>query len=146
MIEKPNRDESLGVSGHVGENERKAVLDVLGKMLMETRDRSIIHWDQMLSGKRPYAPWERVKLKFPNLDDSSLDLLRSVIPHVIDTCIYNLLAELDASHSNGVRISVTYNGKTYPDVARISWGLVGEPMSEEGWLVRFSKQRFEQPI
>jgi hypothetical protein len=136
----------------IPEGERRAVLDLVGKLFIEARDDSIGHWDRLLAPTGPTGPrphghpqWERVKRRFPDMDERTREIVRDVLPHIIDTFLYNLLYGFDA-HASEIQLAVKHNGKTFPNIARISWGLPGEPMSEEGWLVRFSKQRFEDPI
>ncbi len=125
------------------EKHRKAALDVFGKMLMTTRDTAIVQWDQILAGQRQYAPWNRLLRKIPVMDKRSLEIIREVLPHIIDTVLYCLLADLDATQA--VRISVALEEGVVADVARESWGLAAEPTGDNGWLARFSGQRFEQP-
>lgn len=143
MTNEPDRNAAPDLFGNISEADRKTALDVFGKMLMETRDTAIIQWDQILAGKRRYAPWERLLDKFPDLDECSREVVREVLPHIVDTFIYCLLADLDASQA--VRVSVASGNDSISNLARISWGLAAEPVGDDGWLVRFSKQRFEQP-
>lgn len=144
MTHESDRNAAPDLFGNVSEATRKAALDVFGRFLMETRDTAIVQWDQTLSGVRRYEPWERLLDRFPNVDARSRDLLREVFPHVIDTFLYCLLSDLDATRA--VQVSVSLDDKMIGNVARLSWGLAAEPAGEEGWLVRFSKQRFEQPF
>ena len=131
------------IFGELDESTRKAALDVLGGLLIEARDTAIVQWDQILDGSRKYAPWERIRQRLPELEIRSRDAIREALPHIVDTFLYCLLSELDASRN--VRVSILLNGATIEDAARKSWGLAAEPAGEHGWLTRFSKQRFEQP-
>lgn len=126
------------------EEERKKALDAFGWLLMSTRDLAILQWDQILAHKRNYAPWQRLVKKFGELDDRSLEIVSEVLPHIVDTVIYCFLADIDASQA--VKVSVISNGSEIKDVARLSDGLPAEPVSDNGWLVRFARQRFEQPF
>jgi hypothetical protein len=143
MTNESNANAAPNPFGKLSEADRKAALDVFGRFMIEARDTAIIQWHQILDGKREYAPWERVLRKFPEFDERCRDVVRTVIPHIVDTFMYCLLADLDASQS--VRVSVTLDSQTVADVARASWGLPAEPTGAQGWLVRFSQQRFEQP-
>ena len=117
-------------------------LDVAGRMLMKSRDRAVVQWDQMLAGKRQYGPWERIRERRPDLDAAQIEVIREIVPHVIDTAMYCFLSELDAS--DFVRL-VVEEGGTMHDVAHESSGLPAEPCGERGWLARFAKQRYEEP-
>lgn len=142
MTDEQNRNVAPDLFGNISEADRKAALDIFGRLLMETRDAAILHWDEVLGGEK-YPPWDRLLCKYPNLDKRCRDVLREALPHIVDTVLYRLLADLDASQA--VQVSVALEGQAYTNLARLSWGLPGEPTGEDGWLVRFSKQRFEQP-
>jgi len=144
MNTQPDRNVAPNLFGDISEADRNASLDEVGKLLIAARDRVITQWDQIIAGNRKYAPWERVVREFPNLDQHSRGIARAVLPHIVDSFLYCLLAELDASQT--VRVSVMSGNQVVTNnVARISWGLPAEPTGEKGWLARFSKQRFEQP-
>jgi len=134
--------EALGFKS-MSEASRKAALDVFGALLMESRDTAIVQWDQILSGKRKYAPWERLRSRVPNLDNQLREVVGAVLPHIVDSFLYCLLSDLEASQS--VRVATRVGTEVVQDVARASDGLPAEPTGENGWLERFSKQRFEQP-
>lgn len=143
MTEEPTR-KAASLFGDITEADRIAALDLFGKMLIEARDRAILQWDHNIDGMGHYPPWERLLRKFPDLDERSREIIKEVLPHVVDTFMYCLLDGLE-SHSTTIRVSVLLENGTIPDLHRISWGLPAEPTGENGWLVRFSKQRFEQP-
>ena len=88
----------------MSEAERRAALDVFGRLLMGARDLAIGQWDQILEGKRRYGPWERIIRKFPDLDDHTREMIKEALPHMVDTFIYCLLADLDATRD--VQVSV----------------------------------------
>jgi hypothetical protein len=142
MKTDPERESAQGPFGNISEAERRAALDAFGQMLMNTRDASILHWDAVLAGGR-YPPWDRLLRRCPELDERSREVLREALPHIVDSVLYHLLADLEASQA--VRVSVMLENKTFANIARLSWGLPAEPAGDDGWLVRFSKQRFEQP-
>ena len=123
-------------------NEERAV-DLFGRLLMRSRDAAIEQWDGIIAGCRRYAPWDRLVSRFPDLTERDLELLRALVPNVVDTAYYWLLADLDASEA--VRIVVTTTDGAVHDAATESWGLAAEPTGENGWLKRFSKERFEEP-
>jgi hypothetical protein len=129
----------------MGTQEEKEALDIFGRMMMEARDRAILQWDQLLTESgRKYPPWERVVKSTPGLTDEHREVLRKTLPHIVDTMLGCLLAELDWNQQ--VRISVETTHGVVDDLPRHSSGFTAEPCGEDGWLVRFSKQRFEQPI
>jgi hypothetical protein len=118
-------------------------LDAAGRLIIKSRDRAIVQWDQIISGIRTYGPWERILAKVPELSASHREAIQSVLPHIVDTVFYCFLAELDASDSVKL-MAATVDGVEH-DVAFESSNLPAEPCGENGWLVRFAKQRFEQP-
>ncbi len=142
MTSESDRRPAGNLFGNINEADRKAALDAFGEFLMKTRDAAIRHWDQLLSGGK-YPPWERLLHRYPDLDERSLEIVRETLPHIVDTVLYRFLADLDASRK--VRISVVLEDREFADIARLSWGLAAEPVGDEGWLARFSKERFEQP-
>ena len=143
MNDQPDRKDEFGSFDEISEADRKAALDIFGKTLIESRDTAVTQWDQILTSKRHYPAWERLRSRYPDLDGQSREILREALPHAIDTFMYCLLDQLDGSRT--VRVSVTLESGMVIDVARASWGLAAEPTTDEGWLVRFSKQRFDQP-
>ena len=143
MTDDANEGSGSDTFGGMSDAERRVALDIFGRFLMATRDLAVEQWDQILAGKRKYSPWERLVGKSPDLDDRAREAIHEVLPHIVDTFIYCLLADLDASTS--VRVSVESEGVTYSSIARLSWGFPAEPAGNNGWLARFSKQRFEQP-
>jgi hypothetical protein len=130
--------------GDMTEADRIAALDIFGRMVIEARDRAILQWDHILDKDSQYPPWVRFMRKFPNLDKGSREIVKEALPHIVDTFMYCLLDELEAT-SPKVRVSVSLNNETIADIHRISWGLPSEPTGDDGWLARFSKQRYEQP-
>jgi hypothetical protein len=130
--------------GSISEADRRAVLDLFGKMVLDARDRAVLQWDQILSGTRKDASWERLLHKFPDLDVRSREMVKEILPNAVDTFMYCLLANLDGPEQ-AVQISVAIGDTMVENIARLSWGLPAEPAGDDGWLARFSKQRFEQP-
>jgi hypothetical protein len=112
-------------------------------LLIESRDHAILQWDQILEGKRKYPPWERLLDRLSHLDERTSEVLKAALPHMIDTFMYCLLDLLDGSKT--VHVSVDLENRTITNLARASWGLAAEPTGNDGWLARFSKQRFEDP-
>src|SRR5689334_9892566 len=94
----------------VAEELEREALDIFGRMLMEVRDDTITQWDQLILGAgRRYPPWQRLLETTTDLNESHFDLLRKVLPHVVDTVLYCLLAALDWKQN--IHISVeTPNG------------------------------------
>src|SRR5688572_782932 len=124
----------------MGSQEEKEALDIFGQMLMEVRDWAIRQWDRILvSPDAKYPPWERLVKATPGLAEEHLGVLRKALPHIVDTVLYSLLAELDANEQ--VRISVETPNGVIDNLPQHSWGFPAEPCGENGWLVRFSKQR-----
>ena len=143
MNDNSQQNHSTGPCGDLCEADRKAALDIFGKLLMEVRDNTIRHWDRICADKTKYAPWDRLTRKFPDLDERTREIIGNALPHIVDYYIYRLLAGIDANEA--VRVSVITEAITVTNIARVSWGLPAEPAGDDGWLQRFSKERFEQP-
>jgi hypothetical protein len=129
----------------VGGKEGKEALDIFGRMLMAVRDSAIVQWDQIIEGsRRKYPPWERLEKATPGLTAEHREVLYKALPHIVDTVLYCLLAELDANQQ--VRVSVETSKGVIDNLPQKSWGFPAEPCGPNGWLERFSTQRFEQPL
>jgi len=144
MTGGPDNNAAPSSFGEVDETTRKAALDALGSVLIAARDDAVVQWDQILSGMRQYAPWERLLQKTPQLEEHCRHAIYDTIPHIVDTFLYCLLAELDAK-AQSIQVCAIVGDTVVRNVARKSWGLPAEPAGDDGWLARFSKQRFEQP-
>ncbi len=143
MTNQPDPNQAPDLFGEIREADRRGALDAFGKLLMKTRDAAIHTWDEILAGGK-YPPWERLLGRFPDLDERCRQVIREAIPHIADTFMYCLLSNLDGP-SQPVQVSVSFGNEMIPNIARLSWGLPAEPTGNDGWLVRFSKERFEQP-
>jgi hypothetical protein len=145
MTNKASDGYAKGPFGAISESDRIAALDIFGKFLMECRDSAISQCDGTLQGRGKYPPWERFKARHPDLDQRAIELIKEAFPQMMDTFMYCLLGGLDA-RAHTVKVSIESGNISVPNLARISWHLAGEPTAEDGWFVRFSKQRFELPI
>lgn len=143
MTNQPEPNAAPDLFGNIPEADRRAVLDTFGAMLMHTRDAAIQTWDGILAGGT-YPPWERLLRKHPDIGERCREVISEAIPHIVDTFMYCLLSNLDGPDQS-VQVSVAFRNAMVANIARLSWGLPAEPTGNDGWLVRFSKERFEQP-
>lgn len=144
MTEDADSNAAPNLFGPISEADRRAALDIVGRTLIAARDAAVLQWDQIIAGTRKYGPWERIRAAMPAIDDRSVELLKAAIPNVVDTFMYCLLAALDGNQS--VDVAVKVEGRRFENVTRLSWGLAAEPTGNDGWLRRFSRQRFDQPV
>jgi hypothetical protein len=142
MTNESDENPAPELFGKISERNRKAALDLLGTMIIEARDRAVRQWD-MIVVEGGYPPWDRLLQRHRDMDEHTREVIGETIPHIVDSFMYYLLDELEASKN--VRVAVELPEMTVEDISRVSWGLAGEPTTEDGWLVRFCKERFEQP-
>lgn len=111
------------------------ILDSFGKLLVErVRDRSIFIHEKILSGEM--GSKESISLYESAKKDPNKKLISDCIISAIDETIHHFLwmieqyEEFDLVYRDGDKIT---------SLRDISDGLCGEPLTEEGWIARFSK-------
>src|SRR5436190_1202270 len=119
MTNNPN----LGPSsfGNISETDRKRALDVFGQLIIEARDTTIRQWDGIVEGKGHYPPWDRLLQRHPEMDAQTREIIKEVVPHIVDSFMYCLLDELDGNQR--VRVAVELDETMVEDISQISWGL-----------------------
>lgn len=118
------------------------VLNYFGKILMaEVRDETITSWDMMLNGKMKGITAQQVREKIAGFSDEQLEVLTWLIPKITDTCLHNLLVMLEQNDEVKVFLN---DGKINTDIKEISDGLECELYTEDGWIKRFSKERYDE--
>lgn len=122
---------------------RKQALDHFGELLMQkVRDESIEQWDKILDGRMhdPFA--QRVRDSLAEFDAHQLEVLRWLVPQVVDVTLHHLLWMFDQTRS--VDVAVKTPEGIVPSIRDVSDGLAGEPHGDHGWISRFSKERHEE--
>jgi hypothetical protein len=113
-------------------------LDEFGKIFIsEVRDRSIEDVDMSISGT--YRSKRAIELtqQFSSLDKNSKEFIKRIIPFAIDYCLNNFL-EMFEEHEE---LLLGMEGK---DLCKISDGLSGELYTEDGWIQKYTTQRYEE--
>jgi hypothetical protein len=121
----------------------KRPLDYFGEVLMQkVRDEAIDDWDRIITGgmKSPRAQMVYNKIIEENPD--SVELLKWIIPKIVDTTLHHLLCTLE--QEEGIVIKVISDDEQVESIRDVSDGLAGELYTEDGWITRFSKQRYEE--
>jgi len=119
-------------------------LDKFGKTLMsKVRDSAIRNWDMILDGRMKGDMANNIRQELSTFSDEQRELVYRLIPNIVDTTLHYLLWAIEQEHSIEVIQSLDNNDRA--DVAEISDGLPGELYTKEGWIERFSTQRYEEP-
>jgi len=120
-------------------------LDQFGQMLMENaRDMAIKELDANLkaSGHALSTKLVQAILKTKELDTD--EKLQKIIPIAVDTTLHYLLWMFE--NEMKLKISLETSSDVIPDISGISDGLSGEIFGSKGWIVRFSKERFDEAL
>lgn len=118
------------------------ILDYFGKILItEVRDETITNWNMMLSGKMRGINAQQVRDKISIFNDEQLDVLKWLMPKIIDSSLHNLLLMIE--QNDAIKVEVN-DGQKDNDIKEISDGLEGELYTEDGWISRFSKERYDE--
>lgn len=118
------------------------ILDYFGKMLISSvRDETITSWDMILNGKMKGITAQQVREKMSNFNDEQIEVLRWLIPKITDSSLHNLLVMFE--QNDEIKIEV-YDGQKNNDIKQISDGLEGELYTDDGWIKRFSKERYDE--
>ena len=113
------------------------VLNDFGKIFIrDVRDRTIEDIDSLISGK--YKTQKSINLSniFSSLDSSSKSFFNEIIPIIVDYCLNNMLEMFEQNED----IELIMKNQ---DLTSISDGLAGELYTEDGWIQKFSNQRYD---
>ncbi|WP_430510840.1 epimerase [Gottfriedia solisilvae] len=110
-------------------------LDLFGKLLMNNiRDEAIDDWERIIEGKMRDEESQNI---YKMLSDNERELVKSLIPKIVDTTIHHLLWTIEQEEFIKVKVN---DGTQYRNINKISDGLAGELYTEDGWISRFSKK------
>ena len=116
----------------------KKALDLFGKILIQRiRDETIEEWYETVDGKKKGITAEKIQKLLASFNDEQLDVLRQLIPEIVDTTLHYLLWTLE--QENSINVSVEIGGEMSPSIRDVSDGLAGELYSEDGWIAKYSK-------
>jgi hypothetical protein len=120
----------------------KNALDYFGELLMSgVRDETISSWDMIVNGKMKGITAQQVMEKISSFNEEQIEVLKWLIPKVTDSCLHNLLTTIEQNDELKVTIS---EGQIDTNIKQISDGLEGELYTEDGWITRFSKERYDE--
>lgn len=118
------------------------ILDYFGKMLMlDVRDRTIRNWDMILDGKMKGSAAQQVRDKLLNFNREQIEVLKWLIPQIVDLNLHNFLAMVE--EHNEIKVEIC-DRETNNNINEISDGLAGELYTEDGWIKRFSQKRYDE--
>ena len=113
-------------------------VELFGKILIsEVRDETISSLDMMISGKMQGVTAKAIREKLVSFDKEQLEVLEWLLPKVVDLNLHNMLFMLE-EHDN---ITVVVDNE---DIKSTSDGLAGELYTEDGWISKFSNERYQE--
>ncbi|MBU3218407.1 hypothetical protein LL033_23505 [Clostridium estertheticum] len=116
------------------------ILDYFGnKLIKEVRDVTIASWDMMLNGKMKGITAQQFSDKISAFNDEQLEVLKWLIPKITDLSLHSLLVMIE--QNDEIKVAV-YDGQKDNDIKENSDGLEGELYTEDGWINKFSKERY----
>lgn len=121
-----------------GENKMdNNVLDKFGKIFIdEVRDYTMDIMELILNGKMGGLVVDEIKSKISEFDKEDKEVISMIVSEAITTCMHHMLVMCEQHEE----IQLLYNSK---DLDEESDGLCGELYTEDGWIYRFSKQKYK---
>lgn len=114
------------------------ILSRFGEILIkEVRDRTIHGFDMIVTGKMKDDSSQKLFHEIKQMDDKQNQIIEKIIPKIVDLSIHNMLCMFE-EHAD---IEVNMNNEC---ITEISDGLAGELYTEDGWIQKFSKERYEE--
>ncbi|MBQ6566281.1 MAG: hypothetical protein IJR93_07295 [Treponema sp.] len=114
------------------------ISDFFGKILIDdVRDRTIRNIDSIVTGRMKDEDSQCLYKKICLLSLKQNELINELIPKIVDFTLHNML-EMFEEHEE---IELTVKGR---NLNEISDGLAGELYTEDGWIQKYTKQRYEE--
>lgn len=114
------------------------ILDYFGnKLMQEVRDETISSLDMMIDDKMKGSTAQQIREKISTFNEEQLMTIKWLIPKITDLSLHNLLMMVE--QNDDIKVMVGDN-----DIKEDSDGLEGELYTEDGWISRFSKERYEE--
>ena len=107
------------------------------KLMKEVRDRTIREFDLRVSGKMMDEESQRLANKMQNMNEEQRELINKIISQSIDLCIHNTLCLLEDNDDIVLLVDDI-------SISECSDGLSGELYTEDGWIQKFSEQRYDE--
>ena len=119
-------------------SEMSNSLDKFGKVFIEeARDRSIRLFDKRIHGSMRDEGSQKLFGKVNSLSDDAQDVIKEIIPDVVDLCLHNMLNLFEENED----LQIIVDGENLNDM---SDGLAGELYTSDGWIHRFSNERHRE--
>ncbi|MBD5135552.1 MAG: epimerase [Lachnospiraceae bacterium] len=116
----------------------KDLLSYFGEMLInEVRDRTIRGFDMRITGKMKDESSKKLFEKVQQMSDEQRLVIEKIIPQIVDLSIHNMLCMIEENANIDMQVENEI-------ISELSDGLAGELYTEDGWIQRFSKQRYEE--
>lgn len=111
-------------------------LDTFGKILInDVRDRTIRNIDSIVTGKMKDIDSQNLYKEICLLNDRAKEIINFLIPEIIDYSLNNLLEMFEQNED----LELKLNGK---NLVQESDGFAGELYTEDGWIQKYTKQRY----
>src|SRR5262245_17681040 len=118
-------------------------LDYFGELLMRrVRDEAIADWDMIVDGRMKDDGSKRIRSELSSraFNKEQIDMVRWLVPKIVDTTLHHLLWTLEQEES--IVIGLRGDDTSAQSLREQSDGLAGDMYN---WIPRFSKQRYEEP-
>lgn len=111
-------------------------LNEFGEVLIkEVRDRTIRLFDKKVQGVMKDKDSQLLFEKVSRLSEDQQLLINEIIPQIVDLSLHNMLCVFE-EHDE---FQIVIDGE---NIADISDGLSGELYTSDGWIEKFSEQRY----
>lgn len=118
--------------------EAKEIIEAFGKLLIsDVRDHTIETFDGMLQGTIKGITAQKIQEKIKTFDQEQMDALEWMVPQIVDLCLHNMLWMAEQQED----ITLLFRGT---ELREESDGLAGELYTEDGWIQKYSSQRYEE--
>lgn len=115
------------------------VLSYFGEILIrQVRDRTIREFDKIVTGNMNDESSQKLFKQIQQMSNDHQEIINKIIPEIVDLCIDNLLCMLD-DYADDIKVQIENE-----NISEISDGLAGELYTEDGWIQKYSNQRYEE--
>ena len=104
-------------------------------LIREVRDRTIRLFDKKLEGAMKDKDSQSLFQQVNKLDEEQKLLINEIIPQIVDLSLHNMLCMFEEYDE----FQIVIDGE---NIADISDGLSGELYTSDGWIEKFSEQRY----
>lgn len=123
---------------------RRSALDYFGEVLMKkVRDPAISQWEGIIDGRMKSASAQRVHDALAGLNPEQMEVLRSLVPQIVDTTLHHLLWTLEQNEN--IDVAVKTPTESVKSIRDVSDGLSGEVYGDDGWISSYSKKPYIEP-